>query len=321
MNENILQLFNSSKSFLIVVAKNAKADGLAAALALSIAITKEGKSAVVCSEADLTQVKNLIGSSKIYPNLQLGGDILKISLPYRDGSIDKVTYNITDDRFNLLIEPKKGTAPLNSQEVRFSYTGGAVDLIFTIDAPSLEALGDIYLENSDIFNKEKIINLDRRFDNKNYGAENLVEKQFSSTSEIVLRLLQGLRIELNADIATNLYAGVASATNNFTSFSTNAQTFEVVSFLLRNGAKKINLTAAPTRQSQSADASEPDIDPFAIHSENGNQTFNPINTNIFESVKNQPTVQTTLEPKKKTSQNQKNDNPLKPDIFLDSDLI
>lgn len=245
MNPNLLKLFSNARSILIVASKNAKTDGVAASLALSIAAVSQGKTVYVCSETALPEAKNLVGFDKISKTLQLGGNILKVAFPYQEGAIDKVTYNITDDKFNLLIEPRQGQSPLASNNVQFSYTGGAVDVIVTIDAPNLESLGNIYLENPDIFTQEKIVNIDRRFDNKNYGAENLVDKQSSSTSEIVVRLLQGLRWEINPDSATDLYAGLSTATNNFTSFSTNAQSFEIASYLLKSGARKIPMTAKP----------------------------------------------------------------------------
>ncbi len=245
MNENLLKLFENAKTILITVAKNAKLDGVAAALALSVAATAQGKNTYVCTAAQLEEVQKLVGGDKITNALNLGGNTLKVTFPYRDGAIDKVTYNITDDTFNLLIEPQAGTDPLESKNVHYSYVGGAVDLIITIDAPTLDALDSIYLDNPDVFVQEKIVNIDRRFDNKNYGAENIVEKQASSTSELVLRLLQGLRWNINPDIATNLYAGLAAATNNFTSFSTNAQSFEAASVLLKSGARKLPMNPQP----------------------------------------------------------------------------
>lgn len=239
MNENIVRLFSTARSVLIAISKNAKLEGVASGLALYLSCLSEGKNSYICSEADLSEAKSLSGVDKISNVLQLGGNTLKVSFPYKEGAIDSVTYNITDDRFNLLIEPRSGFSPLEAKDIQYSYTGGAVDLIVTIDAPSLESLGNIYLENPDVFVREKIVNIDRRFDNKQYGAENLVEKQTSSTAEIVLKLLESLRWPLNPDIATNLYVGLASATNNFTSFSTNAQSFEAASLLLKNGARKL----------------------------------------------------------------------------------
>lgn len=240
MNNDLITIVNQAKAALIVVAKTAKLDSIASALALQLAFVSQGKSATVCFEGSLPEAADkLVGVNQISKTLQLGGNILKVSFPYADGTIDKVTYNITDDRFNLLIEPRAGQNPLKSDQVQYSYTGAQVDVIITIDAPSLEALGNLYLDNPDIFVREKLINIDRRFDNQQYGNFNLVEKQISSTSELVTQLLQGLRWDLNPDIATNLYAGLVASTNNFSSFSTNAQSFEMASYLLKNGARKL----------------------------------------------------------------------------------
>lgn len=238
MNENTVRLLKNASSVLIAIGKQAKRDGFAAALALYVTLTQEGKSVHICTEADVAQAEGLIGVDKIERSLALGGNVLKVSFPYSDGAIDKVTYNITDDRFNLLVEPHQGQAALDSKNVRFTYTGGAVDAIVCIEAQTLESLGNIYMENPDIFDQQKVINIDRRFDNKNFGVENIVEKQYSSTSEIVYDILSLMRSTISADAATNLYAGTAVATNNFSSFSTNAHTFETVSSLLKLGARK-----------------------------------------------------------------------------------
>lgn len=247
MNENTVRIIKSASSILIVLGKQAKRDGFAAALGLYLSLIQEGKSVHMCTEADATQAEGLVGVDKIEKTLQLGGNVLKVSFPYSDGTIDKVTYNITDDRFNLLVEPKQGQSPLDSKNVQFAYTGGAVDAIICIEAQSLESLGNVYMENPDIFEQQKIINIDRRFDNKNFGIENIVEKQFSSTSEIIFDILGLMRTNISPDASSNLYAGVASATNNFSSFSTNAHTFETVSALLKSGARKPSPVQARTQ--------------------------------------------------------------------------
>ena len=70
------------------------------------------------------------------------------------------------------------------------------------------------------------------------GPINFVNKTSSSTSELALKTLQALQIELDRDIATNLYAGISTATNNFTAYSVNAETFETIATLLKAGAMK-----------------------------------------------------------------------------------
>ncbi len=305
MNENILRMFSSSRSVLIAVSKNAKLDGLASGLALYLSCLGEGKNSYICSEADLLEAKNLVAADKISHVLQLGGNTLRVSFPYKEGAIDKVTYNITEDRFNLLVEPRTGFPPLEAKDIQYSYTGGAVDLIVTIDAPNLESLGNIYLENPEMFVREKIVNIDRRFDNKEYGAENIIDKQSSSTAEIVLRLLQGLRWNINSDVATNLYAGLVSSTNNFSSFSTNAQSFEAASQLLKNGARKLP-TATLTKEAGSF--------PVSFLSQSPKPRLQPQPTVI------QPQGQ-TIQPSTQSAQSQPPQDWLKPKIFKSTDII
>ena len=249
MNPELFEKVKAANAVLIALPKTARRDSIAAALGLYLALIQEGKSVHVCSEADVAQGTGLAGLDAVKRTLNLGGNVLKVSFPYNEGAIDKVTYNITDDKFNLLVEPRQGEKPLSADAVQYTYTGGSVDVIITIDTPALEQLGNAYLDNPDIFAQDKIVNIDRRFDNKQYGAINVVEKQASSTSELVCQLLAGMRIQMNQDTATNLYAGIVAATNNFTSFSTNAQTFEAASLLLKAGARKM---AAPRPQQQAA---------------------------------------------------------------------
>ena len=106
-------------------------------------------------------------------------------------------------------------------------------MIFVIDAPTLNSLGTIYTDNQNQFNGKDIVNIDRHLTNAYFGTVNYVNKTISSISELVLSIIQTLGIEIDRDIATNLYAGAATSTNNFTSYSTNADTFEHVANLAK----------------------------------------------------------------------------------------
>ncbi|MFA6513628.1 MAG: hypothetical protein WCT34_05580, partial [Patescibacteria group bacterium] len=111
-------------------------------------------------------------------------------------------------------------------------------VIFVIDSPTLNSLGTIYTDNQNQFNGKDIVNIDRHLTNAYFGTVNYVNKTISSISELILSVLQTLGVEIDKDIATNLYAGAAASTNNFTSYSTNADTFEHIAALLRAGAVK-----------------------------------------------------------------------------------
>jgi hypothetical protein len=232
----ISEIISKNNSGIIAIPANPSADAISAAAAMYLGLTKMGKSVnIVCSTAPQS---DLVGADKIQSSLVTGGDNLVVSFPYTEGSIDKVDYNIQGTTFNLIIVPRQGHEKLEPKKVQFSYTGGKIEFIITIDAPNLNSLGAIYQENQNQFQGKNIINIDRHLINNSYGVVNYVNKTSSSTSELVLRVLQSLRIEMDKDIATNLYSGLMSATNGFTSYSVNADTFETAANLLKLGAMK-----------------------------------------------------------------------------------
>ena len=224
------------KSGVIIIPPNPTVDAIAASTSLYLALTKIGKSVTLaCAQKPSS---DLTAGDKFQTVIGASGDSLMISFPYSDGSIDKVDYNIQGENFNLIVTPRAGFPKLNPDRVSFSYTGGIVDFIIVIDSPTLNSLGEIYTENQSHFTGRDIINIDRHLTNAYFGTVNYVNKTISSISELVLVLIQNIKIEIDRDIATNLYAGVAAATNNFTSYSTNADTFENIAALMRMGAIK-----------------------------------------------------------------------------------
>ncbi len=245
----IADIVAKNNSGVIILPPNPSVDAVAAGTSLYLGLLKMGKTvAIICSspvESDLA------GSDKIQNDLSVNGDSLVISFPYSDGAIDKVDYNIQGNRFNLIITPRPNQKKLDPSQVKYSYTGGSFEFIFVIDAPNLNSLGEVYINNQTQFQGKDIINIDRHLTNANFGTVNLVNKTISSISELVFKIIQTLQLEIDQDIATNLYAGIAASTNNFNSYSVNADTFEATAQLLRLGAvKKIfKKPAIPNRPS------------------------------------------------------------------------
>lgn len=232
----IADIINKGASGLIILCANPSVDAVAGATSLYISLNKMGKSVgLACS----TPVESdLVASDKIQPSLTTSGDNLVISFPYSDGAIDKVDYNIQGNFFNLTIIPRPGSQKIDPGQVRYSYSGGSIDFIITIDAPNLNSLGNIYTNFQNEFQGKNIINIDRHLTNGYFGTVNFVNKSSSSTSEMILKIIHGLNGEIDREVATNLYTGLVAATNNFTSYSVNADTFQAASELLKMGAQK-----------------------------------------------------------------------------------
>lgn len=232
----ISELITKNNSGIIAIPAKPTPDAIAAGTALYMALTKMGKTvSLICAQAPETDIS---GADKITTSINTGGNNLVVSFPYKEGAIDKVDYNIQNGKFNLIIIPREGQSKLNPKDVDFSYSGGKIEFIITVDTPNLNSLGDIYTKNQSTFDGKNIVNIDRHLINNNFGTINLVVKSAAATSELVLKVLQNMKVQLDKDIATNLYAGIVAATNNFSSYSVNADTFETVADLLRAGAIK-----------------------------------------------------------------------------------
>lgn len=259
----------------IILPLNASTDAAAASIALYLSLVKTGKSVSIGASNPVNL--DLIGTDKIQNVLVSTGDNLVISFPYTDGSIDKVDYNIQGNFFNLIVAPRPGYQKLDPKQVKYSYTGGRLDFLVTVDAPSLNALGPIYNDNQPQFQGRDIINIDRHLTNSFFGTVNYVEKTVSSISELVFKLLKELRIEIDKDIATNLYAGIAAATNNFTSYSVTAETFQAIAELLRLGAAKKTMKNQPQPSPISFPQTTPRMTPPSFPSQmNSIQDSTPI---------------------------------------------
>ncbi len=265
----IPEALSKGTSGVILLPMNPTQDALAAACSLYLGLSRMGKNVTIACANPVQS--DFIGSDKIQNNLSTGGENLVISFPYQDGALDKVDYGVQGSFFNIIISPRPGQARLEPSKVKYSYTGGSLDFIFTVDAPNLNSLGQLFIENQNEINGKNIINIDRHLVNDLYGSVNLVVKTASSTSELVFRVLQTLQIEIDKEIATNLYAGLTVATNNFTSYSVNADTFEVASTLLKAGAIK----KAPMRVGAPNMPAMPGMPPLGIPQ----QGVRPMNMN------------------------------------------
>jgi len=315
----VSEIITKGASGIVVLPSNPSQDAIAGATALYLGLLKMGKNVTIVSSSPIKS--DMIAADKIQTSLSVGGENLVVSFPYTDGAIDKIDYHIQGEKFNLVISPRAGFPKLNPNQVNYSYSGGSFDFIITVDAPNLNTIGTLYTENQAQFQGKEIINIDRHLTNAFFGSVNYINKTSSSTCELVYKVLKQLECELDRDMATNLYVGIAGATNTFTSYSVNAETFETIAALLKAGAsKKIN--PQPQLQSFKPQSFEEDDAPMQ-------QPFQrPVSTPVF-SIKQPGTERqqmqniTTVESQESQSKEgaQSPQDWLKPNIFKGGGLV
>lgn len=239
----VKELLAKAKDVLIVTHENPNDDSVGSSLALYLGLVSLGKKVTVaCPDPMTVGLSNYVGVNKVISDLSAKKNFI-ISLDYVDGSIEKVSYNIEGDKFNLVVEPRLGYESFSPEKVHYSYANGNADLIIAVNTIHLGGLKKLYEGNKDLFAGKQIINIDRHPNNALYGAINVVDTGASTTAEVVARVLSMLGVKLTVDIATNLLNAVYGGTANFTAQNVSSGAFDVASVALKAGGKRFGVVA------------------------------------------------------------------------------
>ncbi len=227
---------NSASSVLVLLPSSPDADSLTAALSLHLSLKKAGKNSLIgCSSLKFDSAP--LGVDQI--QTAIGNQKLVISFDYVEDKVDLVSYDLDESgkRFNLVITPKEGAAPLDPATVQYAYTGASADLVITFGINSLEELGKIYSDEKAFLDQASIININPARPSS-FAKINLTATTVS-VSELIGSLLKSMSLKPTVDAATNLYRQLLTATNNFQSQSVTAETFELAAYLMRHQASRL----------------------------------------------------------------------------------
>jgi nanoRNase/pAp phosphatase (c-di-AMP/oligoRNAs hydrolase) len=233
----VKELLDKANEILIVTHEHPTHDSVGSSLALYLGLESLGKKvSIVCPDAMVVEMSSFIGVNKFAADLSRKNFI--ISLDYEEGSIEKVSYNIEGNKFNLVIEPRSGHTGFSQDKVHYSNGGTSADLIFAVDTIHLGGLKKVFEENRELFSAKTVVNIDRHPNNAQYGAINIVDPDVSSTAEVVSQVLSHIGVRLTADIATNVLNALYAATNAFQSSHVGAQAFELAAACVKAGGKR-----------------------------------------------------------------------------------
>lgn len=232
--EQIKELLDSAESIGIIVSENQNIDSVAGALGLYLVLKANGKNVQVVSKREpIVELSNLVGIDKVSKSFVGNTKNLTISVPYREGEIEKVSYNIEGTRLNVNLFAENSGISFNESDIQYIRKGSSPSLIITIGVSNeneLEGLVDI--------KTIKTIHLDKNPMNSLFGDVSIIDPGFSSLSEIVSELIMELSLGYDLDAFQNLMDGITYATRNFTLPVTSPFAFEAAGFLLQNGAKR-----------------------------------------------------------------------------------
>ena len=93
----------------------------------------------------------------------------------------------------------------------------------------------VNLSMSEISQESTVLNLDHHISNQFFGHHNWVDVQASASAEIALTLINQLGVEIDRDMATNLYTAIVTDTGCFQYSNTTAETHRLTAELLKVG--------------------------------------------------------------------------------------
>ena len=113
--------------------------------------------------------------------------------------------------------------------------GKDLDLLFVLDCGQASRLdySEVILTEA-----KTVINIDHHMRNPNFGHINWVDTEISSTCELVLELINALKLPLNYAGATALYTGIVTDTGSFMYDNTSPKTLRAAANLLEMGVDK-----------------------------------------------------------------------------------
>lgn len=229
---------NQAKSIIIALPPDPDTDVLAAGLALYFSLSQTKSSIEIgCSSPVKVPSASISGIDKIQNSI--GNQNLVVSFDYPENKLDKIDYEKTEDgNIRLLVKPRSGEAAPKQNSIKFSYSGANADLTFVIGVQSLKELGRLYSEEKAFFDTANIVSLNLSPNPSSYAKYSFHAAQSTSLAEIVAFILKNSSLNLTSEAATNLLFSITQATQNFTSPKTSPDTFEIVAFLLRQGARR-----------------------------------------------------------------------------------
>lgn len=236
LQEQFHKFIANAKNVIIFIPDNPGFDAIGSAWALSFFLENNNILATIVSTKQLSETKfNFLPHPKNIVSEISGAREFVLSFDTSRNKILGLRQETIGDAFNVYLTPEKGS--IDPRDFSFILAKFKYDLIVVFDSPDLESLGNLYLNNSDLFFEVPVINIDHHSNNENFGQINLVDITASSCAEILKSTLENISpSSIDKNIATCLMTGIIGATGNFQKKNTTPKALLAAADLMDKGA-------------------------------------------------------------------------------------
>ena len=235
MENSLKSIIDQSSSILILLPERPYFDQVAAGLGLYLALRDKKEVSITNPSPITVEFNRLVGVDKITQELGNKNLVIKFG-GYKASDIERVSYDIEDGEFRLTVIPKPGLSTPKKDQAVLSYSGVSADTIVMVGGVNESHFPAL---SSNSLAGAKLVHIGTRALTLS-GGRNVIflSRPASSISELVASLIKESGMGLDADIATNLLMGIEEGTNKFSGSDVNAETFQVVSELMRSGGQR-----------------------------------------------------------------------------------
>ncbi|MBL7036364.1 hypothetical protein ISR94_00760 [Candidatus Microgenomates bacterium] len=260
MDDSLKNLINSATSILVLLPGNPHLDEVTAGLVLQTVLKDSKNASISCPSPMTVEFSRLVGVTKI--STQLGNKNLIVTFPnYPADNIEKVSYDIENEQFKLSVIPKPGfNAPVNEQ-MAINYEGVGADTVILVGGDKEENFPALNLPE---LAGVKLIHIGTKLLETTNKLQILsFAKASSSVSEQVAGIVKDMGAEIDADMATNLLAGIENGSQYFQGGEVTEETFKLFARLLSYGGKRFK-KVPPNTYPQGAIPSQPYNQPQGV---------------------------------------------------------
>jgi len=236
MENSFGSIIETAKSILIILPTKPYFDQVAAGLGLYLSLRDRKETNIICPSEMTVEYNRLVGINKI--TREAGDKNLNITFAgYKAEDIEKVSCNVVEGEIVLTVVPKAGLSSPKKEQVNLAYSGVSADTVILVGGANethFPALASKDLAGA------KIIHVGIRA-LEDSGARGILSfaRPASTTSELVAALIIESGLGLDADIATNLLAGIEEGSKSFKNPDVSADTFQITANLLRAGGRRL----------------------------------------------------------------------------------
>lgn len=211
---NFKKTISENKNFLIIIPDLANTDAVAAATVLYSFLTNTlKKNALIASSNKIPVRFTHILTAMNIEEKQIVSEIqpLQYAITIKDTEKDlELNVNRKDDEVEIVLTPK--ISEIDLSKITLSTIGVKFDLIITLNVETLEDLGQIYLNNTNLFENTKVAAVNGYIESA-FAKENIANVKYTTVSETIYEILKGFGANIDSVSKDVLFEGITEGTD------------------------------------------------------------------------------------------------------------